>query len=91
MHVIAADYYGKPEADLLHGWEPGAGSIYSHCFLKKVEVYDDYPTFWKVCFDRVRAKIVISRRAAAGRAELLAKRGCTLTGSKIWRNCGGSG
>jgi hypothetical protein len=48
VHVIAADYYGKPEADLLHGWEPGAGSIYSHCFLKKVEVYDDYPTFWKV-------------------------------------------
>ena len=33
-----------------------------------------------------------SRRAAAcGRAELLAKRGSTLTGSKIRRNCGGSG
>ena len=27
----------------------------------------------------------------AGRAELLAKRGSTLTGSKIRRNCGGSG
>ena len=32
-----------------------------------------------------------SRRAAAGRAELLAKRGSTLTGSKIRRNGGGSG
>ena len=33
-----------------------------------------------------------SRRAAAcGGAELLAKRGSTLTGSKIRRNCGGSG
>ena len=28
---------------------------------------------------------------AGGRAELLAKRGSTLTGSKIRRNCGGSG
>ena len=34
-----------------------------------------------------------SRRAAAklGRAELLAKKKGTLTGSKIRRNCGGSG
>ena len=40
----------------------------------------------------LHAQRMMSRRAAAcGRAELLAKKKGTLTGSKIRRNCGGSG
>ena len=47
------------------------------------------PTLRHVCSpSKRRGK---SRRAAAGRAELRALNGSTLTGSKIRRNCGGSG
>ena len=39
---------------------------------------------------RALPDVAESGRAACGRAELRALKGSTLTGSKIWRNCGGS-